>query len=170
MFKWCDVIVGAVSVLLGLYPTVMLLTLFVSPHLQGLNLAVSMLIGNILSVCILQWLVMPVLNPVLATWMRANDAPSRDRSLAGLALIVVALGAITFLSALSVSNSGVAYVAHLGGMIFGFIYLKGGRLLPDLRYRYDRWHRNRLRRKFEVYYNERRRNDDDQEKWRRWRN
>ena len=83
---------------------------------------------------------------------------------------VVIFGAITFLSALSVSNSGVAYVAHLGGMIFGFIYLKGGRLLPDLRHRYDRWHRNRLRRKFEVYYNERRRNEDDQEKWRRWKN
>jgi len=83
---------------------------------------------------------------------------------------VVIFGAITFLSALSVTNSGVAYVAHLGGMIFGFIYLKGGRFLPDLRYRYDRWRRNRLRRKFEVYYNERRRNDDDQEKWRRWKN
>jgi uncharacterized protein len=87
----------ALSVLLGLYPTVMILSLFVSPHLQGLNLAVAMLIGNVLSVCILQWLVMPVLNPVLATWMRANDARSRDRSLSGLALIVVALGAITFL-------------------------------------------------------------------------
>jgi membrane associated rhomboid family serine protease len=83
---------------------------------------------------------------------------------------VMIFGAITLLSAVSVSNSGVAYVTHLGGMIFGLIYLKGGRLIPDLRYRYDRWHRNRLRRKFEVYYNERRRNDDDQEKWRRWRN
>jgi membrane associated rhomboid family serine protease len=83
---------------------------------------------------------------------------------------VVIFGAITFLSALSATGSGVAYVAHLGGMLFGFIYLKGGRLIPDLRHRYDRWQRNRLRRKFEVYYNERRRNDDDQEKWRRWRN
>src|SRR5215831_15370055 len=83
---------------------------------------------------------------------------------------VVIFGAITFFSALSATGSGVAYVAHLGGMLFGFIYLKGGRLIPDLRYRYDRWQRNRLRRKFEVFYNERRRNDDDQEKWRRWRN
>jgi len=83
---------------------------------------------------------------------------------------VVIFGTITFLSALSVNNTGVAYVAHLGGMIVGFLYLKGGRLIPDLRARYDRYQRNRLRRKFEVYYNERRRNDDDQEKWRRWRN
>jgi membrane associated rhomboid family serine protease len=81
---------------------------------------------------------------------------------------VVIFGAITFLSALSASGGGVAYVAHLGGMLVGFLYLRGGRLIPDLRGRYDRWHRNRLRRKFEVYYNERRQNDD-QEK-RRWRN
>src|SRR5437867_1686495 len=80
---------------------------------------------------------------------------------------VVIFGAITFLSALSANGSGVAYVAHLGGMLFGFIYLKGGRLIPDLRGRYGRWHRNRLRRKFDVYYNEHRR-DEDQPKWRRW--
>src|SRR5438477_2834901 len=48
---------------------------------------------------------------------------------------VVIFGAITFLSALSANGSGVAYVAHLGGMLFGFIYLKGGRLIPDLRHR-----------------------------------
>jgi membrane associated rhomboid family serine protease len=81
---------------------------------------------------------------------------------------VVLYGVINLLSALSVNGSGVAYVTHLGGMLFGFMYLKGGRLIPDLRIRYDRWQRNRLRRKFEVYYNERRRNDDDQQKWRRY--
>ncbi|HYR45285.1 MAG TPA: rhomboid family intramembrane serine protease [Terriglobia bacterium] len=82
---------------------------------------------------------------------------------------VIIYGAINLLSALSVSNSGVAYVTHLGGMFFGFVYLKGGRLLFDFRGRYDRWQRNRLRRKFEVYYNERRR-DEDENKWRRWKN
>jgi membrane associated rhomboid family serine protease len=81
---------------------------------------------------------------------------------------VVIFGAINLLSV--GSNSGVAYVTHVGGMLVGFLYLKGGRLIPDIRYRYDRWQRQRLRRKFEVYYNERRRNEDDQEKWRRWRN
>jgi membrane associated rhomboid family serine protease len=81
---------------------------------------------------------------------------------------VIIFGAITFLSALSATGTGVAYVAHLGGMLFGFLYLKGGRLVPGLRSRYERWQRNRLRRKFEVYYNERRRNEDDQQKWRRY--
>jgi membrane associated rhomboid family serine protease len=83
---------------------------------------------------------------------------------------VIIFGAIQLLSALSVTNSGVAYVTHVGGLAVGFLYLKGGRLIPDIRAKYDRYQRNRLRRKFEVYYNERRRNEDDQEKWRRWRN
>jgi membrane associated rhomboid family serine protease len=84
--------------------------------------------------------------------------------------LVIIIGAIAFLSSMSASGTGVAHMAHLGGMLFGFLYLKGGRFLPDLRSRYDRWHRARLRRKFDVYYNDRHRNDDDQEKYRRWRN
>ena len=82
---------------------------------------------------------------------------------------VIIMGAITFLSSMSATGSGVAYIAHLGGMLFGFIYLKGARFFFDFRGWYQRWQHRRLRRKFEVYYNERRR-DDDQEKWRRWRN
>ena len=54
------------------------------------------------------------------------------------------------------------YRAHLGGLLFGFLYLEGsGRLIPDLRSQYDKWQRNRLRRKFEVYYNQRHREDDE---------
>ena len=71
---------------------------------------------------------------------------------------------------MSASGSGVAYIAHVGGMLCGLIYMKGGRLIPDIRGRYERWHRNRLRRKFEVFYNERRRNEDEPPKWRRWKN
>jgi membrane associated rhomboid family serine protease len=82
---------------------------------------------------------------------------------------VIIFGGINFLSALSVSNSGVAYVTHVGGMVVGFVYLKGARFFFDFRGRYDRWQRNRLRRKFEVYYNDRRRNEDD-ERPRKWRN
>src|SRR5262249_17039696 len=83
---------------------------------------------------------------------------------------VIGLGAIAFISSFSASGSGIAHIAHLGGMLCGLVYLKGGRFIHDIRYYYDRWHRNRLRRKFDVYYNERHRNEDDQGKWRRWRN
>ena len=80
---------------------------------------------------------------------------------------VIGYAVITVLSSLQ-AGSSTDYRVHLGGMLTALVYMKGGRILPDLKSRYDRWHRNRLRRKFEVYYNERRRNDD-QEK-RRWRN
>jgi hypothetical protein len=33
--------------------------------------------------------------------------------------------------------------------------------------RYERWQRGRLRKKFDVYYNER--HPDDNQRWRRWR-
>jgi membrane associated rhomboid family serine protease len=80
---------------------------------------------------------------------------------------VLILGALAFFSSLSATGSGTAHVAHLGGMLFGFIYMKGGRIFPDLRGRYDRWRRNRLRRKFEVYYNERHRASEERpHKWR----
>jgi antibiotic biosynthesis monooxygenase (ABM) superfamily enzyme len=44
----------ALTVLLGLYPTVMLLTLFPGPYLNPLGFALAMLIGNALSISILQ--------------------------------------------------------------------------------------------------------------------
>ena len=49
-------------------------------------------------------------------------------------------------------SRGVADAAHLGGMIFGYLYLKGGGgLAAEIKYRYLKWKMNRLRRKFDVY-------------------
>jgi membrane associated rhomboid family serine protease len=79
---------------------------------------------------------------------------------------VVIIGAITFLSSISANGSGIAYIAHLGGMLFGLVYLRGGRIFTDFKWYYDKWRRDRLRRKFEVYYNDRHRGDDEKPKWR----
>jgi len=87
----------ALAVLLGLYPTVMVLTLFPGPYTHPLGLAVSMLVGNALSVSILQWAVMPVLNIVLGTWLKANSEQQRTYSLAGLLVIIVLLLVLAFL-------------------------------------------------------------------------
>jgi membrane associated rhomboid family serine protease len=63
---------------------------------------------------------------------------------------VMIIGAIAFLSGPggSVSNS-----AHLGGLLFGYLYLRGGRggMAAEIKYRYLKWKMNRLRRKFDVY-------------------
>ena len=65
---------------------------------------------------------------------------------------VMILGAIAFLSA-SGGEPSVAHAAHLGGMLFGYLYLKGGGggLTAEIKYRYLKWKMNRLRRKFDVY-------------------
>lgn len=66
---------------------------------------------------------------------------------------VMIMGAIAFLATAGESGSDVSHVAHLGGLIAGYLYLKGGRmnLLAELRYRYAKWRINRTRRKFDVY-------------------
>lgn len=66
---------------------------------------------------------------------------------------VMILGGIAFLSSLQI-NSGVSNVAHLGGMLFGYIFLKSPSLdfdLGELRLRYQRWKLQRAKKKFQVY-------------------
>jgi membrane associated rhomboid family serine protease len=66
---------------------------------------------------------------------------------------VIIIGAISFLSATGAGSPAVAHVAHLGGIVFGYLYLRGGRggLTAEIKYRYLKWKMNRLRRKFDVY-------------------
>jgi membrane associated rhomboid family serine protease len=51
-------------------------------------------------------------------------------------------------------NTGVSTIAHLGGMAFGYVYLKGRlpRLkLPDMGGAYRQWKLQRAKKKFQVY-------------------
>jgi uncharacterized protein len=84
----------ALTVLCALYPTVLLLSIFVGPYTRPLGLAFSMLIANALSVSILQWFVMPALNRVLAPWLTANDLERKWLNYLGLAGIVAVLATI----------------------------------------------------------------------------
>jgi rhomboid family protein len=63
------------------------------------------------------------------------------------------MGAIAFLLATSGGAPKVAHAAHLGGMLFGYLYLRNGRggMTAEIKYRYLKWKMNRLRRKFDVY-------------------
>ena len=78
-------------VLLGLYPVVMLLTLVVSPRTVDLGTAFAMLIGNVISVAILEWAVMPLLNRALAPWLAAHGRDGRLVSVGGAILIIAAV-------------------------------------------------------------------------------
>ena len=91
----------ALTILFGLYPTVMVLSLFLSPHTRQFGLAVSILIGNVASVALLEWLGTPfIITPLTGHWLRANKRDQRGFSLLGMLLILVALGVMTFLFSL----------------------------------------------------------------------
>jgi membrane associated rhomboid family serine protease len=49
--------------------------------------------------------------------------------------LVIILGAVEFYAAFSYTSSGIAHFAHLGGILIGFLYLKGRRLRPLSRLR-----------------------------------
>jgi len=67
-------------------------------------------------------------------------------------VFVLIIGAIAMFSALSAGGGPVANLAHLGGLLIGWIYLKGpGDMHLALKYRLSRWRMDRLRRKFDVH-------------------
>lgn len=68
---------------------------------------------------------------------------------------VAVLGGITFLNALNSPGSTIAHVAHLGGMLVAFLYLKGLLSPAKIRQSYYRWKIRRMRSRFEVYENRR---------------
>lgn len=105
---------------------------------------------------------------------------------------VAIVGAIAFMSTLSAgAGSAVSHIAHLGGMIFGYFYLKSAlatrrsaayghrynvgyngpprrprkRLYVALRERYKEWKMQRARRKFEVYLRKRQERDRDRDRY-----
>jgi membrane associated rhomboid family serine protease len=68
---------------------------------------------------------------------------------------VMILGAISLLGSFGPSGGGVSYVAHLGGMAIGFLYLKRFRFslgwAGALGRQYRNWKHRRAKKRFEVY-------------------
>ncbi len=73
---------------------------------------------------------------------------------------VLAMGMIEFVSSFSHPGSTISHIAHLGGMLVGFLYLRGGGLSYRMQLRYNEWRRARLRRKFEVYMSKQDKKDE----------
>src|SRR5205814_6139798 len=65
---------------------------------------------------------------------------------------VMIMGAIAFYSSLS-DAGGIANATHLGGLLVGYLYLKGARFHPlgEAKYWYLRWKMYQTRKKFGVY-------------------
>ena len=85
------------TVLFALYPTVMLLAIFLGPHTQRFGMAVSMLISNAASVCFLEFVGTPLVRGLLRPWLRASGKEGGTVSLVGLVLILASLAGMTAL-------------------------------------------------------------------------
>ena len=128
-YFYCGIAAGVcdvgVNALLGVWNTH---TIGASGAIFGLLLAFGVLYPN-------QTVLMSFLFPIKAKYM------------------VMIYAGIELLLSFS-SNTGVSSVAHLGGMAFGYIYLKGklpSMKIPDWRGAYRQWKLQRAKRKFQVY-------------------
>jgi len=63
---------------------------------------------------------------------------------------VILMGAIAFFSSISATESGVAHITHLGGMVFGYLYLKKWDVRGILRQFYLRIKYQWLKRKLKI--------------------
>ena len=78
--------------------------------------------------------------------------------------LVVIMGAMAFYASLTNSEPGVANIAHLGGMLVGYLYLRGPYWLGRFEEFRVRRRREELKRQFEVYYGDLRRKIDEENK------
>jgi membrane associated rhomboid family serine protease len=136
-FFFCGIGAGLINVLVT--PSATIPTIGASGAIFGVLLAFGMLFPN----RIIYWIIFPI---------RAK-------------YLVAIMGVIALYLSITANENGIANAAHLGGMLFGLLYLKGGSIVPGFKWRYEKWQRQRLRKKFDVYYNEKQRKDND-----RWRN
>jgi membrane associated rhomboid family serine protease len=87
---------------------------------------------------------------------------------------VLIMGAIVFLSALGDTGGSVSHFAHLGGMAFGYAFLKLGMgaakgrgpvirfsLREEINGRYQEWKLQRAKKKFQVYLKKHGKKKDD---------
>ncbi|MFF3540307.1 antibiotic biosynthesis monooxygenase [Streptomyces platensis] len=81
----------AMSVLLALYPTVMVLNLTVGYGLEKLGIReyIGLFLSNVLSVSALTWLLMPTVNRALAFWLVPARARTRRVQVTGVAVMLL---------------------------------------------------------------------------------
>lgn len=70
-------------------------------------------------------------------------------------MFVIVMGAIEFFATIGASGDNVSHICHLGGMLVGYIYLRRGSYLYNVRNQLSDWRRRRLRKKFDVYVRDR---------------
>jgi membrane associated rhomboid family serine protease len=78
--------------------------------------------------------------------------------------LVLIMGAAAFLNSLGGAEPGVANIAHLGGMLVGYLFLKGKEGFDKYRFFNEQRQREHLKRQFEIYYGDVRRKIEEDKK------
>jgi hypothetical protein len=78
--------------------------------------------------------------------------------------LVIIMGAMAFLSSFGGTDSGIANIAHLGGMVVGYLCLKGKEWWDKYRFFNEQKQHEQLKRQFEVYYGDVRRKIEQDKK------
>lgn len=78
--------------------------------------------------------------------------------------LVLIMGAVAFVNSVSGSEPGVANIAHLGGMLVGFLLLKWKNMSNRLKIFNEQQRRERLKKQFEIYYGDVRRKIEEDKK------
>jgi membrane associated rhomboid family serine protease len=64
---------------------------------------------------------------------------------------VFLMGLLAFFGTLGQGGDGISNIAHLSGLVIGWVYLRRGTYFFNVRNWYLDWQRSRMKRKFEVY-------------------
>jgi membrane associated rhomboid family serine protease len=67
--------------------------------------------------------------------------------------VVAIMAAFTFLGTFGLGDDKVSHICHLGGMLIGYIYLRRGSFLYNVRNSVSDWKLQRNKKKFEVFIN-----------------
>jgi membrane associated rhomboid family serine protease len=78
--------------------------------------------------------------------------------------LVIIMGAMAFISSIGGSEPGIASIAHLGGMVIGYLFLRGEDWYDKYRYFEGQRRKEQLKRQFEVYYGDVRRKIEEDKK------
>lgn len=86
----------AMLVLLCLYPTVLVLTTCLLPVLSrlGVGQSLSVFVGNVISIALLQWVLVPAVSRPFGRWLDPIDGASVRISVAGATVIAIAYGVL----------------------------------------------------------------------------
>jgi membrane associated rhomboid family serine protease len=68
-------------------------------------------------------------------------------------MVVAIMAAFTFLGTFGLGDDKVSHICHLGGMLVGYVYLRRGSFLYNVRNTMTDWKVQRNKKKFEVFMN-----------------